>query len=156
MCYPMGSYRAFLWCVSTPSGCKCLFIVYAFYLWEASCYESFLVSHNVVIYCMLDLVDPYGRYYVLPFRSSTSHSSHHSSWTGALLPFLLGYFFIAGRFCINDIAQQCHIIALCLRPLLSLKVSSYYSLSWIELLSLVPQNKSHPSFLVGDCMWSFL
>ena len=26
---------------------------------------------------------------------------HHSSWTG--LPFLLSYFFMAGRFCINDV-----------------------------------------------------
>ena len=48
---------------------------------------------------------------------SILHPRHHSSWTGALLPFLLGYFFIAGRFCINDVAQQCHITAPCLRPL---------------------------------------
>ena len=59
------------------------------------------------------------------------HPRHHYSWTSALLPFLLGYFFIVGRFYINDITQQCHIIALCLRPLLYLKVSSYYSSSWI-------------------------
>ena len=86
---------------------------------------------------------------------SIPHPRHHSPWTGALLPFLLVYFFIDGRLCINDVAQQCHIIALCLRPILSLKVSSYYSSSWIirvnlELLSLVLWNKSHPSFLVGD------
>ena len=49
----------YLSCVSTPTGYKCLFIVYAFLLWEASCYESCLVSHNVDIYCMLDLVDWY-------------------------------------------------------------------------------------------------
>ena len=48
---------------------------------------------------------------------SIPHPRHHSSWTGALLPFLLGYFFIAGRFCINDVTQQCHTTALCLRPL---------------------------------------
>ena len=46
-----------------------LFIVYALFLWEASCYESFLVSHDVSIYCMLDLVYPYGRHYGLPLRS---------------------------------------------------------------------------------------
>ena len=71
------SYKAFfnlytwvcLSCVLTSSDYKCLFVVYAFFLWEASCYESFLVSHDVVIYCMLDLIDPYGRYYRLPFRS---------------------------------------------------------------------------------------
>ena len=45
---------------------KCLFIVCAFFLWESSCYESFLISHDAAIYCMLDL---YGRHYRLPFRS---------------------------------------------------------------------------------------
>ena len=99
------------------SGCKCLFTVYAFFPWEASCYESCLVSHDVSIYYMLDPVDRYGRYYGLPFRSSIPHPRHHSSWTGTLLPFLLGYFFIAGRLCISDVTQQCHIIALCLIPL---------------------------------------
>ena len=34
-------------CIS--SGCKCLFVVYA------SCYESCLVSHDVSIYCMMEL-----------------------------------------------------------------------------------------------------
>ena len=62
---------------------------------------------------------------------SILHPRHHSSWTSTLLPFFLGYFFIAGRLYINDVIQQCHITALCLRPLLSLKVSSYYSSSWI-------------------------
>ena len=70
----------FLSCVLTSNDYKCLFVVYAFFLWEASCYVSFLVSHDVAIYCMLDLADRYGRYYRLPFRSSISHSSHHSSF----------------------------------------------------------------------------
>ena len=48
---------------------------------------------------------------------SILHPRHHSSWSGTLLPFLLNYFFIAGRFCINDVAQQCHLTVLCLRPL---------------------------------------
>ena len=42
-------------CHMTSSGCKCLFIVYAFFSWEASCYESCLVSHDVSIYCMMEL-----------------------------------------------------------------------------------------------------
>ena len=84
-------------------------------MWEASHYEFFLVSHNVSIYYMIDLVDPYGRHFGLPFRSwhrilviiilelvLLDHS---------LLPFVLVYFFIAGRLCTNDVAQQC------LRPL---------------------------------------
>ena len=55
---------------------------------------------------------------ILPCIPQTSlHPRHHSSWTGTLLPFLLGYLFIPGRFYINDLAQQCYITALCLRPL---------------------------------------
>ena len=104
----------FLSCVSTPSDCKCIFVVYAFFLWEASSYESCLVSHDVAIYCMMELANTVSR--------------HHSSWTGTLLPFLIGYFSIAGRICINDVTQQCHITWVCLRPL---EVSSYYLLFWI-------------------------
>ena len=81
------------------------------------------------------------------------HPRHHSSWTGILLPFLVGYFFIAGRLCINDVTQQCHITALCLRPLY---LFESIVLLFIELLSLVLWNKSHPYFLVGDCTQYFL
>ena len=38
------------------------------------------------------------------------HPRHHSSWTCTLLPFFLGYLFIARRFSINDVAQKCHIL----------------------------------------------
>ena len=55
---------------------------------------------------------------------------HHSSWTN--LPFLLSYFFMAGRFCINDVTT-CHII-LCLWTVVP--CSSKLSL--------------HSSLLVGD------
>ena len=48
---------------------------------------------------------------------SIPHPRHHSSWTCTLLPFLLGYFVIDGRLCINDITQQCHLTRVCLRPL---------------------------------------
>ena len=52
---------------------------------------------------------------------SEPHPRHHSSWSAgtlghSLLPFILGYFFIAGRLCINDVAQKCHITRVCLRP----------------------------------------
>ena len=89
-----------------------------------------LVSHDVAIYCMLYHVDPYGRHYVLPFRSPYRILDIILLELVLSFPFL-GYFFIAGRFCINDVAQQCHITTLCLRPLLSLRVSSYHSSSWI-------------------------
>ena len=101
--------------------CKCVFVVYALFLWEASCYEYFLVSHDVSIYCMMDILDPYGVHYEIPFRSR-----HHILeiillelvlFDHSLLPFLLVYLFIAGRLCINDVIQQCHITRLFLRPL---------------------------------------
>ena len=88
---------------------------------------------------------------------SMLHSRHHSSWTGTLLPFLLGVFFIAGRFFINDVAQQCYITTLCLRYLHWKYLHIILHLGFfLELSSLVLRNKSHPSFLVGDCTWSFL
>ena len=115
-------------CVSTLTGCKFLFIFYAFFAWEASCYKSCLVSHDVSIYCMMEL---------LTFlHVSKLHPRHHSSWIG--LTFLLGYFFMAGRFYINDVA-------------------TFIILFFVfELSSLVLRNKSHPSLLVGDFTWSFL
>ena len=124
MCYPMGVFwdrtrysLIFTWVYlslsSTPTRCKCLFVVYAFFLWEASCYESCLVSDDDSIYYMMDLANPLWN----SLQVSILHLRHHSSWAGTLLPFLLVYFFIAGRFCINDVAQQCHITALFLRPI---------------------------------------
>ena len=89
---------------------------------------------------------------------SILHPRHHSSWTGTLLPFLLGYFFIDR----NALQQRCCSI-----------VSQNYTMSkasfflwkyhhiilhlglFLELSSLVLWNKSHPSF-AGDCTWSFL
>ena len=118
----LSSYKAFFnfhtWvffsCVLTPTGCKCLFIVYDFFLWESSCYKYFLVFHDVTIYCMLDILYPYGRHYGIPLDIILLELVliDHS-----LLPFLLVYFFIGGRLCINDVAQQCHITRVCLRPL---------------------------------------
>ena len=92
----MSSYKAFFnlhtWvcisCVLTSNGYKCLFIVYAFFLWESSCYESFLVSHGLLFssrYHILDTV-------LHDWLVLLDHS---------FLPFLLVYFFIAGRPCIK-------------------------------------------------------
>ena len=69
---------------------------------------------------MLDLVYPYGRHYGIPFR----YHNHMLDiilldqlvlFDHSLLPFILGYFFIAGRLCINDVSQQCHITGVCMR-----------------------------------------
>ena len=111
----------YLSCVSTTTGYKFLFVVYAFFSWEASCYKCCLLSHDVSIYCMLDLAHPYGRYYRLPFRSWYRILDiillELVLFDHSLLPCLLVYLFIAGRLYINDVAQQCHITRLSLRPL---------------------------------------
>ena len=124
----LNSYKAFFhlhtWlcmsCDFTSSGCKYLFLVYVFFLWEASCYESCFVSHDVSIYCMMELRTSL---HVLILHPG------HSSWTG--LPFLLGYFFMARRFCINNVAVFIILFFV------------------FELSSLVLQNKS--SFFFFAC-----
>ena len=111
----------FLYIYLTHHWCKCLFVVCAFFLWEALCYESCLVSHDVAIYCMLDLVDPYGRHYGLPFRSRHRILDiillELVLFDHSLLPFLLVTLFIDGRLCIIEVTQKCHIARVCLRPL---------------------------------------
>ena len=72
-----------------------------------------ILPWDVAIYCVLDLVDPYGRHYGLPFRSrhcilDIIPLDQLELFDHFPLPFLLGYFFIAGRIYINDVAQQCH------------------------------------------------
>ena len=57
-------------CDFTSSGCKCLFVVYAFFSWKASCYEYCLVSHDVFIYCIMELWTF--------LHVSILHSRHHS------------------------------------------------------------------------------
>ena len=88
MCYPMVFFwahtRPSFICThdyachvfSTPTGCKCLFVFYAFFLWKASCYESFHVSRDVSIYCMMELRTS--------LHVSILHPRHHSSWTRIL------------------------------------------------------------------------
>ena len=100
--------------------------------WSRSCHsllplsernrEPCFVSLDAAIQRILDLVDPHGRHYELPFGSQNRIIdiilldqlvfSDHS-----LLPFILVHFFINRRICINDVTQQCHITGVCLRPL---------------------------------------
>ena len=90
---------------------------------------------------------------------SMLHSRHHSSWTGSLLPFLLGHFFIAGRFCINDVTQQCHIYALYLRPPSFFEIIGvlFFILdSFLNYRHLFFGTSLLIFFLVGDCTRSFL
>ena len=130
-----SSYKAFfnlhtwvfLSCVLTFGGCKCLFVVYAFFPWEALCYESFFVSHDVSIYCMMELQTS--------VHVSILHPRHHSSWAG--FPFLLGYFFIAGRF---SSMMSPH--------------SSYYSSSWILSWTVVTCSPEQVSSFFA-CRWLY-
>ena len=90
--------------------------------------EIFLLT--VSIYCMMELRTS--------LHVSIMHPRHHSSWTG--IPFLLGYFFRDGSFCINDVTAFIML----------------FFIFFLELSSLVLRNKSHPSLLVGDFTRSFL
>ena len=80
----LNSYKVFFhlhtWlcmsCDFTSNRCKCLFVFYAFFSWEAACYESFFVSRDVSIYCMMELQTS--------LHVSILHPRHHSSWTGIL------------------------------------------------------------------------
>ena len=90
---------------------------------------------------------------ITDFPSGLDTASQTSFFLNWYSPsFLLGYLFIAGRFCINDVTKKCHRTTLCLRPRHTIL---HFGL-FLELLSLVLRNKSHPSFLVGDCTRSFL
>ena len=96
---------------------------------QMSLHSLFLLFMRILVLRILPSIPRY--FHLLHARSCISiwktlwtslqvlilHSRHHSSWTGILLPFLLGYFFIAGRLYINDVAQQCHITRVSLRSL---------------------------------------
>ena len=114
--------------------------------WSMSCHsllplsernhEPWCVSLDATICGILDLVYPHGRHYRLLFRSWNRilYIIPHDQlvfFDHSLLPFLLGYFFIAGRICINDVTQQCHVARLYMSLLLLLEVLSYFSSSWI-------------------------
>ena len=76
-------------CGFTSSSCKFFFVVYAFFSWEASCYESFFISHDVSIYCMMEL---WTSLQVLILRPDI-----------ILLELVFPFFLVARRFCINDV-----------------------------------------------------
>ena len=89
----------------------CLLSVRSLMLWILPCIPWYCHILHAISYISI------WRTLQTSLQVSILHPRHHSSWTGTLLPFLLGYFFIAGRLCINDVSQQCHITALCLGPL---------------------------------------
>ena len=93
----LNSYKAFFhlhtWlcmsCDFTSSSCKYFFIVYAFFSWEASCYKSCFVSHDVSIYCMMELW--------------TSLPVSILRFDIILLKLVFPFFMVDGRFYINDV-----------------------------------------------------
>ena len=114
---------------------------------------------DAAICCMLDLIDLHGIHYKIPFmsRNRIMYIVLHDQlvlFDHSLLPFfLLGCFFIAGRICINDVTQQCHITGVCSRPLTFSR-----SPTWSTILLCILNDLSCPSWssLVGDCKRSFL
>ena len=107
MFYPMGAFRAHTrpsLIYTHESSCHVSQLpVVALRILDSSlvqmslcslCLLSFLVSHDVAIYYMLDLVDPYGRHYGLPLDIILLELV---LFDHSLLPFLLVYFFIARR-----------------------------------------------------------
>ena len=86
----------------------CHAIVYSLFLRETM---NLALYPLLLPFCfMLDLVDPLGRHYRLPFRSRKRILDilFHDQlvlFDHSLLPFLVGYFFITGRICINDVTQ---------------------------------------------------
>ena len=156
----LSSYKSFInlhtWvcmsCVLTSSGYKCIFVVYAFFPWEASCYKYFLVSNDVSIYCMLDLVGPYGRNYRLLFRS------WYCILDIILLELVLSFpFFWLFLHIWKDLHQWCRstVSHNCSVSEASWILWNYHHIL-LYLSSLVLRDKSHPSFLIGDCTRSFL
>jgi len=92
-----------------------ILIVYPLFLGECTFYEPFLIPLDNTICSMLDLVDPLGSYYWLPFWSWNYipyiilHDGlvllHHD-----ILPKLLACCFLkTGRLKINDIYHKSHI-----------------------------------------------
>ena len=143
--------RVFLSCVLNSNGYRCLFVVL--------CLLSVRILMLRILPCMprcchLLHVGSCRSIWKTLQTSLQVSILHHSSWTGTLLPFLFGYFFIARRFCINDVAQECHITALCLRSLLSWKVASYYSSSWIISRTIVTCSSEQVSSFFS-CRWLY-
>ena len=106
--------------------------------------------------CTLVLVDPYGRYYVLPFMFQNhivyiiphdqllffDHSFFHS-----ILFFILSYLLYpwwSSSFKVDLLLSE------------GVFDPGRFRFMFIELSSLVLRNKSHPSFLVGGCTGPFL
>ena len=142
-----------------------LFILYRlFYAWHI------LVDRvcHVIVYsfkgnswtllCTLVLIDPYGRYYVLPFmsRNHIVYIIPHDQllfFDHRILFFILSY--ILYPWWSSSFEVDLPLSEALSSVTVSLTLGSFRFM-FIELSSLVLRNKSHPCFLVGGCSGPFL
>ena len=91
------------------------YVMHSLLLLSERNHKPFFESLDASICYILHLLYPHRRHYGLPFESLIHILDiiPHDQ----LVSFVLGYFFIAGRICINDVTQLCHITRVCLRPL---------------------------------------
>ena len=166
--YPTGvspisyMYEWIYWSVPR-NWCKCLLVVYAFFPWEASYYESFLVSFSAticyIIYCRsiwntlwnsLQVLEPHPRHHPSwSIGTLWSQSPSLSSWL------LLHRWKVLHQWC-NSIVPHNYTVSKTSFFLWSYRHIILHLVLFIELSSLLLWNKSHPSFIVGDYTWSFL
>ena len=89
--------------------CKSFFIIYSFFLGEATSHKSCFIFFYVIVCSMLDLVDPFESYNRIPFWSwdNISNIILHDRlvfFDHNILPlFSFCHFFVTGRFFINEI-----------------------------------------------------
>ena len=100
MCYPMGVF----WTRTRPSF-KIIHVMWLHLQWLQMSLHSLclLFMKSLVLRILLCIPRCFHLLHdgIMNFSSGLDTALwHHSSWTG--LPFLLSYFFMAGRFCIND------------------------------------------------------
>ena len=104
----LSSYKSFFnfhTCVLSSGGCKislrslCLLSMTSLVLW--------IFPYIPWCFHFLDFVDPYGRYYRLPFRYSTSHSSHHSSFWIIIVNLELSSLFLWNKSHPSFLASDC-------------------------------------------------
>ena len=92
--------------------------------------------------CTIVLVDPYGRYYVLPFISFLMINCYSLIIASFIA---MAVFILRGGSTALWSSFLCHDV---FDP-------GSFRFMFIELSSLVLRNKSHPSFLVGGCIGPF-
>ena len=119
-------------------------------------------GNSRTLLCTLVLVDPYGRYYVLPFmcRNHILYIIPHDqlfffdhSFSHSILFFILSY--LSYAWCYSSFEVDIPLSKF-LFFWHGVSDPGSFRFMFIELSSLFLWNKSHPSFLVGGCIGPFL